>query len=132
MFCGTTIFWISGFTALPGVIDRLSHQALDAVYWVPQIVGSCGFVVSGYVYSPSRATPVSIPFSTLRIPESTLYITLALQESMVKGQRSNQPAYSLLYMLETQLDWYTPSAHALGWHVGAWNAMGGLGFVVSH
>lgn len=55
MFCGTSIFWISGFTALPGIIEHLSQEALNAIYWTPQIAGSCGFVVSGYVCLPSGA-----------------------------------------------------------------------------
>lgn len=50
-FCGATIFWISGFTALPGINDNLSSQALlDGVYWTPQIVGGTGFIVSGTLY----------------------------------------------------------------------------------
>ncbi|ETI24203.1 hypothetical protein G647_03572 [Cladophialophora carrionii CBS 160.54] len=83
MFCGTTIFWISGFVALPGVIDHMSQGTLNGLYWVPQIVGSLGFTVSGF-----------------------------------------------LYMLETQPNWFTPSPHVLGWHVGLWNGIGGIGFVL--
>ncbi|OCT45673.1 integral membrane protein [Cladophialophora carrionii] len=83
MFCGTTVFWISGFVALPGVIDHMSQGTLNGLYWVPQIVGSIGFTVSG-----------------------------------------------LLYMLETQPNWFTPSPNILGWHVGLWNGIGGIGFVL--
>ncbi len=47
-FLGATIFWISGFTALPGIANKLTSQGLlDGVYWVPQIVGGTGFIVSG-------------------------------------------------------------------------------------
>ena len=49
-FCGATIFWISGFTALPGVNNKLSHGLLDGIYWVPQIVGGTGFIISGSLY----------------------------------------------------------------------------------
>lgn len=45
---GATVFWISGFTALPGINDRLSRGLLDGVYWAPQVVGGVGFIVSGY------------------------------------------------------------------------------------
>lgn len=45
-FCGATIFWISGFTALPGINDRLSQGLLDGIYWIPQIVGGAGFIIS--------------------------------------------------------------------------------------
>ena len=46
---GATVFWISGFTALPYIFEQLSQNALDGVYWVPQIVGGAGFTVSGCV-----------------------------------------------------------------------------------
>lgn len=44
---GATIFWIAGFTGLPGIIDHMSQGLTDGVYWTPQIVGGCCFVVSG-------------------------------------------------------------------------------------
>lgn len=49
-FCGATIFWISGVTALPGIVDVMSQGLLDGVYWTPQIVGGTGFIVSGLLY----------------------------------------------------------------------------------
>ena len=49
-FCGATIFWISGFTALPGVNDKMSQGLLDGIYWVPQILGGSGFIISGSLY----------------------------------------------------------------------------------
>jgi len=46
-FLGATIFWIAGFTALPGIANHLTWQALlNGVFWVPQIVGGTGFIVS--------------------------------------------------------------------------------------
>jgi hypothetical protein len=44
---GATIFWIAGFTGLPGIIDHMSEGLTDGVYWVPQIVGGFCFVLSG-------------------------------------------------------------------------------------
>jgi hypothetical protein len=44
---GATIFWISGFTGLPGIIDHMSQGLTDGVYWVPQIVGGSCFIISG-------------------------------------------------------------------------------------
>lgn len=45
---GATVFWISGFTALPGIQNVIGSQGLlDGIYWVPQIVGGSGFIVSG-------------------------------------------------------------------------------------
>ena len=49
-FCGATIFWISGFTALPGINNKLSQGALDGIFWVPQIVGGSGFIISGTLF----------------------------------------------------------------------------------
>ncbi|KAK9364701.1 hypothetical protein V1509DRAFT_656047 [Lipomyces kononenkoae] len=47
---GATIFWISGFTALPGINNKLSQGLLDGIFWTPQIVGGMGFVVSSTLY----------------------------------------------------------------------------------
>lgn len=47
-FFGATVFWVSGFTALPGIANHLTSQGLlNGVFWVPQIVGGSGFIVSG-------------------------------------------------------------------------------------
>lgn len=81
---GATIFWISGFTALPGIYNAMSPGLIDGIYWTPQVVGGCGFVVSG-----------------------------------------------TLFMLETQRKWYLPAPGVLGWHIGLWNLIGGVGFTLS-
>ena len=49
-FCGATIFWISGLTALPGINNKMSQGLLDGIYWTPQIVGARGFIISGSLY----------------------------------------------------------------------------------
>ena len=38
-FCGATVFSIAGFTALPGINNKLSQGLLDGIYWAPQVVG---------------------------------------------------------------------------------------------
>jgi len=81
---GATIFWIAGFTALPGIIDHLSEGLEDGIYWTPQVVGGFGFIISG-----------------------------------------------LLFMLETQTCWYIPALDTLGWHIGLYNLIGGIGFTLS-
>lgn len=80
---GASIFWISGFTALPGINNRLSPAALKGAYLAPQVIGGSGFIVSG-----------------------------------------------ILFMLETQQKWYVPALKTLGWHIGIWNTIGGLGFML--
>ena len=48
---GATIFGISGFTALPGIINHLEPQwKLNAAYWIPQVIGGSGFIVSSSLY----------------------------------------------------------------------------------
>jgi hypothetical protein len=47
---GATIFGISGFTALPGIQPIESQAVLNGVYWIPQIVGGSGFIVSSSLY----------------------------------------------------------------------------------
>lgn len=48
---GATIFGISGFTALPGIQNAIPNQrVLNGVYWIPQMVGGTGFIVSGTLY----------------------------------------------------------------------------------
>jgi hypothetical protein len=80
---GATVFWISGFTALPGIYEHLSPEALKGAYWSPQVIGGTGFIVS-----------------------------------------------SILFMLETQQKWYLPAPKVLGWHIGLWNLIGGIGFTL--
>ncbi|KAJ9399064.1 hypothetical protein DTO282F9_3947 [Paecilomyces variotii] len=80
---GATIFWIAGFTGLPGIINHMSQRVTNGVYWVPQIVGGSLFITSG-----------------------------------------------LLFTIETQKKWYIPAPNILGWHIGAWNFVGGIGFTL--
>lgn len=80
---GATIFWISGFTALPGIYNNMSPGLTDGIYWTPQVVGGCGFVVSG-----------------------------------------------TLFMIETQKHWWEPAPGVLGWWIGLFNLIGGVGFTL--
>ncbi|KAJ3903990.1 hypothetical protein F5879DRAFT_802509 [Lentinula edodes] len=47
-FWAATIFWISGFTALPSIQIAIETRTgvLDGVFWTPQVVGGMGFVIS--------------------------------------------------------------------------------------
>jgi hypothetical protein len=48
---GATVFWISGFTALPPIYDALTTTAaLNGAYWAPQVIGGSGFIVSGILF----------------------------------------------------------------------------------
>ena len=81
---GATVFWVSGFTALPQIFEALNTPAkLNGAFWAPQVIGGAGFVVSG-----------------------------------------------TLFMIETQKHWWQPAPGVLGWHVGLWNLIGGIGFTL--
>lgn len=48
---GATVFGISGITALPGILDHLEPQwVLNVAYWIPQVIGGSGFIVSSSLY----------------------------------------------------------------------------------
>ncbi|KAH8697725.1 hypothetical protein BGW36DRAFT_295523 [Talaromyces proteolyticus] len=80
---GATVFWISGFTGLPGILNYMSQGLTDGIFWVPQIAGGTCFILSG-----------------------------------------------LLFTVETQPRWYIPAPKVLGWHIGFWNFIGGIGFTL--
>ncbi|KAF2398418.1 hypothetical protein EJ06DRAFT_513426 [Trichodelitschia bisporula] len=80
---GATVFWVSGFTALPGIYDHMTPGQELGAFWIPQIVGGSGFIISG-----------------------------------------------LLFTLETQTRWWKPQLTVLGWYVGVFNMIGGVGFTL--
>jgi len=43
-----TVFWISTITGIPGVIDMNNVGLTDGIYWVPQVIGGSGFIISRY------------------------------------------------------------------------------------
>jgi hypothetical protein len=45
-----TIFWVSGFTALPGIYNHMSRPIIIIFYWTPQVLGGSGFVLSGALF----------------------------------------------------------------------------------
>ncbi|KAI0544439.1 hypothetical protein F4679DRAFT_564817 [Xylaria curta] len=49
-FIGASVFWISGFTALPAINGHLSTPVSNGVYWLPQVVGGVGFIVSSWLF----------------------------------------------------------------------------------
>ncbi|KEF61402.1 uncharacterized protein A1O9_02968 [Exophiala aquamarina CBS 119918] len=59
---GATIFGISGITALPGIYNHLEPQyVLNAAYWIPQVIGGSGFIVSSTLYMLETQTKWYIP-----------------------------------------------------------------------
>lgn len=49
-FLAATVFWISGFTALPSIHSSLSQAAIDGAYWAPQVLGGTGFIISSCLF----------------------------------------------------------------------------------
>ncbi|KAJ7793404.1 hypothetical protein B0H14DRAFT_2926927 [Mycena olivaceomarginata] len=84
-YWAATIFWISGFTAIPTIQTAIMPKQglLDGVFWTPQVVGGTGFIIA-----------------------------------------------STIMMIETQRKWYIPAPTSLGWNVGFWNLIGGIGFML--
>ncbi|KAH8670914.1 hypothetical protein BX600DRAFT_457812 [Xylariales sp. PMI_506] len=60
-FLGATVFWICGFTGLPPIYNVLSVPAANGIFWLPQVVGGCGFIVSSWLFmletQPNWYTP---------------------------------------------------------------------------
>jgi hypothetical protein len=81
---GATVFWVSGFTALPPIYNSLEATGnLNGAFWIPQVIGGIGFVISG-----------------------------------------------ALFTIETQKHCWQPAPSVLGWHIGMWNFVGGIGFTL--
>jgi hypothetical protein len=47
---GATVFWISGFTGLPAIFNALSTPAANGIFWLPQVIGGTGFIVSSFLF----------------------------------------------------------------------------------
>lgn len=80
---GATIFWVPGIVGIPQILERLSGAETTGVYWLLQVVGGSGFIIS-----------------------------------------------SAMLMLEVQSKWWKPNLKSLGWHIGFWNWIGGIGFTL--
>ena len=64
---GATVFWISGFTAIPQIQDVLIpyQPSLNGAYWTPQIVGGAGFIVSSLFFMLETQRKWYIPAPTV-------------------------------------------------------------------
>jgi hypothetical protein len=45
-----TVFWIACVTALPGALAVLTGAVANGVYWLPQVVGGAGFIISSLIF----------------------------------------------------------------------------------
>ncbi|KAK3325251.1 hypothetical protein B0H66DRAFT_116017 [Apodospora peruviana] len=49
---GATIFWIAGLTGLPPILNALESVkgATNGAYWLPQVIGGTGFIISSALF----------------------------------------------------------------------------------
>src|SRR5579859_6694334 len=97
-----------GFLRLLGEVDSLSRGTSSPIFPIPSI--------------PKFQLPSPLPFILLRFPSFIYLPRFSVNTSLTP---------SLLFMFETQPNWYhIRPLHSLGWHVGFWNFIGGLGFTL--
>jgi hypothetical protein len=75
-----SVFWISTITGVPGVIDMENLRLTDGIYWVPQVIGGSGFIISRYValYVLLIQLIVHVGNTKRLVPDSTIrFIGLA-------------------------------------------------------
>ncbi|KAI1328325.1 hypothetical protein F5Y16DRAFT_159010 [Xylariaceae sp. FL0255] len=58
---GATVFWIAGFTGLPPIYNSLSLPAVNGIYWLPQVVGGTGFIISSWFFMLETQTKWYLP-----------------------------------------------------------------------
>jgi len=100
----------------------------DTRYWheigfVAGVIQCCGaliFWISGFT---------GLPEIQASIKENTPLLDGIFWSPQVIGG-SGFIISSILYMLESQKRWYVPALGELGWHVGFWNFVGGVGFTI--
>lgn len=81
------------------------------VFWISTITGLPG-VIPGFPAASSVAI-TDIFFWTPQVIGGTGFVIS-----------------SLLLMIETQSKWYKPNLVSLGWHIGLWNLIGAVGFLL--
>ncbi|KAI8937250.1 hypothetical protein NX059_006459 [Plenodomus lindquistii] len=85
---------------------------------ITQLVGSSIFWIAGLVSLPGIYDRLSRP----------LVISLFWTPQVVSGFVFI--ISGTLFMFETQSKWWKPAPRTLGWWVGLWNLIGGIGFLI--
>lgn len=112
---------ISGFTALPGINNKMSQGLLDGIYWVPQMV--CIFW--------DQLFPITDFFSnlwdmfrnkdTIKVPSSCFTSRIFVIGNKSWPYRSEDPVQADTHHFGTQLTWYARFHHIWG-ALHAWNS----------
>jgi len=97
---GATVFWISTVTGIPNVINMENVGLVNGIFWVPQVIGGTGFIISR-----SSSPPTLLWFL---VADDSLMFMFEVQPNWYHIRPFN----------------------SLGWHVGFWNLVGALGFTL--
>ncbi|KZT41793.1 hypothetical protein SISSUDRAFT_1042305 [Sistotremastrum suecicum HHB10207 ss-3] len=100
--------------------DRKYLHEIGFLAALIQLCGASVFWVSGVTGLPTIQEAIKMNTALI----DTFYWT----PQVVGG--SGFIISGILLMIETQKKWYIPAPHLLGWHVGFWNFLGGIGFTL--
>jgi hypothetical protein len=87
---------------------------MNGVYWVPQVVGGTGFIVAGVMFM------VEV--------QDKWYVSAPLCLLLLFTTNPVQP--KVLFIWTDRPQRYKPAPNMLGWQVGFWNLIGGIGFTL--
>jgi hypothetical protein len=104
----------------PTLIDLRTHyiHELGFLACTAQLFGASIFWISGLTALPGIFNHLS----------PGLEIGIYWTPQVIGG--SGFIISGILFMLETQEKWWKPAWSTLGWHIGFWNTIGGLGFTL--
>lgn len=76
-----TVFWIATITGIQGVINMNIIPLVDGIFWVPQVIGGTGFIISRYIHYPMDKSLTAVFFLCLKLSQngigSVLFVPLA-------------------------------------------------------
>jgi hypothetical protein len=104
----------------PSLLDLKNHymREIGFLACLAQLIGATIFWIAGFT-----AIPQLVPGS------QGLLEGIYWAPQVIGG--TGFIVSGILFMLETQKNWYTPAFGTLGWHIAFWNLIGGIGFTLS-
>ncbi|KAF2871989.1 hypothetical protein BDV95DRAFT_493446 [Massariosphaeria phaeospora] len=90
-----------------GFLASLVQLVAASIFWISGLTALPG------IYDRMSRTEIIVLYWTPQVIGGTGFI--------ISG---------LLFMLETQSHWYKPAPRTLGWWIGVWNLIGGIGFTL--
>lgn len=97
------------------------HYACDLGFLgsLTQLVSTVIFCIGAITRLPSIYSHLSVPLTYAFVWTPKLSGSLGF---VISG---------VIFMIETQHSWWFPSPDVIGWHVGGWSIVGGVGFLMS-